>query len=157
MTCVCCGKFANERLAGTLGATLLVHPRTARTLGPALDRAVGALKYGAVGINLWNAAAFLIVESPWGAHPGHSLEDIQSGTGFVHNTFLLDGVEKTVVTGSFYPFPRGLAHGSPALLPRPPWFVTHRTAPTTTRRFTYYACSPGYRHVPGILASALLG
>jgi aldehyde dehydrogenase (NAD(P)+) len=149
--------FANDTLAGTLGATLLVHPRTARELGPALDQAVADLRYGAVGVNLWNAGAFLLAESPWGAYPGHTTHDIQSGTGFVHNTFLLEAVEKCVVRGAFYPFPRGLAHGSLALLPKPPWFVTHRNAQTTGRRFTYCACSPGYRHLPGILASALMG
>jgi hypothetical protein len=149
--------FANDRLSGTLGATVLVHPRTARALGPALDRAVADLRYGAVGVNLWSAAAFLLVESPWGAYPGHPLEDIQSGSGHVHNTFLLESVEKTVVRGPFHPFPRGLLHGSLALLPKPPWFVTNRTAQTTTRRFTYCACSPGFRHLPGIFASALLG
>ena len=150
-------RFANDRLSGTLGATLLVHPNTARALGPALECAVADLRYGAVGVNLWNAAAFLLVESPWGAYPGHPLEDIQSGSGYVHNTFLLEGVEKTVVRGPFHPFPRGLAHGSLALLPKPPWFVTNRTARTTARRFTYCACSPGFRHLPGIFASALFG
>jgi aldehyde dehydrogenase (NAD(P)+) len=150
-------RFANDRLSGTLGATVLVHPHTARALGSALDGAVADLRYGAVGVNLWNAAAFLLVESPWGAYPGHPLEDIQSGSGYVHNTFLLENVEKTVVRGPFHPFPRGLAHGSLALLPKPPWFVTNRTAQTTARRFTYCACSPGLRHVPGIFASALFG
>jgi aldehyde dehydrogenase (NAD(P)+) len=150
-------RFLNDRLSGTLGATLLAHPRTLRELGPALDRALADLRYGAVGVNLWSAAAFLMAESPWGAFPGHPLEDIQSGSGFVHNTFLLEGVEKTVVRGPFYPFPRSLAHGSFALLPRPPWFVTNRTAQTTARRFAHSALSPGYRHVPGIFASALLG
>jgi aldehyde dehydrogenase (NAD(P)+) len=149
--------FANDRLSGTLGVTLLVHPRTERQLGPALERAVADLRYGAVGVNLWNAAAFLLTESPWGAYPGHPLEDIQSGSGFVHNTFLLEGVEKTVVRGSFHPFPRSWAHGSLALLPRPPWFVSNRTARTTMRRFAYSAMSPGYRHLPGIFASALFG
>lgn len=150
-------RFVNDKLSGTLGATLLVHPHTLRELGPALDQALADLRYGAVGVNLWNAAAFLLAESPWGAFPGHPLEDIQSGSGFVHNTFLLEGVEKTVVRGSFYPFPRSWAHGSLAFLPRPPWFVTNRTAQTTARRLAYCAMSPGYRHLPGIFVSALFG
>ena len=150
-------RFVNDRLSGTLGATLLVHPRTIRELGPALDQALADLRYGAIGVNLWNAAAFLLAESAWGAFPGHPLEDIQSGSGFVHNTFLLEGIEKTVVRGSFYPFPRSWTHGSLAFLPRPPWFVTNRTAQTTARRLAYCAMSPGYRHLPGIFASALFG
>lgn len=140
-----------------LGATLLVHPRTIRELGPALDRTLADLRFGAIGANLWNAAAFLLAESPWWAYPGHPLGDIQSGSGFVQNTFMLDAVEKIVVRGSFYPFPRSWVYGSSAFLPRPPWFVTNRTARTTARRITYRAMSPGYRHLPGIFASAMLG
>ncbi len=37
---------------GTLGATILVHPATARDLGPALEQAVADLRYGAIGVNV---------------------------------------------------------------------------------------------------------
>jgi aldehyde dehydrogenase (NAD(P)+) len=150
-------RFANDRLRGTLGVTLLVHPKTVRQLGPALEQAVAGLRYGSVGVNAWCSAAFVIAQAPWGASPGHVLNDIQSGTGFVHNTFLLDDVEKSVVRGSFYAFPRSWLHGDPAFLPKPPWFVTNRTARTTARRVAAFAADPGWRHLPGIFASALFG
>jgi len=150
-------RFANERLDGTLGATLLVHPRTMRELGPRLDQAVADLRYGSIGVNAWNACAFLIVQAPWGAYPGHTPDDIQSGVGVVHNTFLLDNTEKAVVRGCFYPFPRSWMHGDPAFLPKPPWFVTNRTAHTTAKRVAYFAMDPGYRRLPGIFVSALRG
>jgi aldehyde dehydrogenase (NAD(P)+) len=149
--------FANERLHGTLGATLLIHPKTMRQLGPALEQAVAGLHYGSVGVNAWCAAAFGLAQAPWGAYPGHALNDIQSGAGFVHNTLLLDHVEKSVVRGSFYPFPRSWLHGDLALLPKPPWFVTNRTAQTTAKRVAEFAADPGWRHLPGIFASALFG
>jgi aldehyde dehydrogenase (NAD(P)+) len=150
-------RFANERLEGTLGATLLVHPRTIRELGPRLDQAIADLRYGAIGVNVWNAAAFLLAQAPWGGHPGHRLDDIQSGIGVVHDTCLLDNTQKAVVRGSFYPFPRSWAHGTLAFLPKPPWFVTNRTAERTTRRVAHFAMAPGWRHLPGIFASALRG
>ena len=150
-------RFANERLDGTLGATILVHPKTMRELGPRLDVALADLRYGSIGVNAWNAAAFLLVQAPWGAHPGHPPEDIQSGNGVVHNTFLLEKPEKVVVRGAFYPFPRSWVHGDFAFLPKPPWFVTNRTAHTTARRVANFALDPGYRHLPGIFASALRG
>jgi aldehyde dehydrogenase (NAD(P)+) len=149
--------FVNDRLRGTLGATLLVHPKTARQLGPALEQAVADLRYGSVGVNAWCSAAFVVAQAPWGASPGHALNDIQSGTGFVHNTLGLDRVEKSVLRGSFYPFPRSWLHGDPAILPKPPWFVTSRTARTTARRMAAFAFDPGWRHLPGIFASALFG
>jgi aldehyde dehydrogenase (NAD(P)+) len=150
-------EFCNERLDGSLGVSLLVHPRTARELGVRLDQALARLRYGAIGVNVWNAAAFLVAQCPWGAYPGHTLEDVSSGRGVVHNSFLFDRVEKTVVHGSFYQFPRSWAHGDPSLLPRPPWFVTNHTAATTARRVAAFAVDPGWRHMPGIFLSALRG
>jgi len=149
--------FCNRRLEGTLGATLIVHPRTERELGPRLDAALGALRYGSIGVNVWNAVAFLLAQASWGAYPGHTLDDVGSGLGVVHNSFLFDHPEKTVVRGSFYPFPRSWLHGDLSLLPRPPWFVTNRTAAVTARRVAAFAMDPGWRHVPGIFASALRG
>jgi aldehyde dehydrogenase (NAD(P)+) len=150
-------EFCNRRLDGTLGAGLIVHPRTARELGPGLQAAIGALRYGAIGVNVWSGAAFLLAQASWGAYPGHTLADVGSGIGKVHNSFLFDRSEKTVVWSSFYPFPRSWMHGDPSLLPKPPWFVTNRTAAVTTRRVAQFACDPGWRHLPGIFASALRG
>ena len=43
--------FANERLTGSLAATVLVHPSTIKTHQDAVDRAVADLRYGAIGVN----------------------------------------------------------------------------------------------------------
>ena len=150
-------RFANERLRGTLGVNILIHPRSERALGPEFDAAIAALRYGAIGINIWSAAAFLAAEAAWGAYPGHSYADVQSGIGVVHNTFLLDSTEKNVSRGPFYPFPRGILHGSFRLLPRPPWLVTNRTARATTERITHFTIAPRLRQLPGIFLSALRG
>lgn len=150
-------RFANERLQGTLGASIVVHPKTMRELGPRLDEAVGDLEYGTIGVNAWSGCAFLLAQAPWGPYPGHTPDDIQSGIGVVHNTFLLEKTEKTVVRGSFYPFPRTWLHGDPAFLPRPPWFVTNKTAQATARRVAYFALDPRLWRLPGIFASALRG
>ena len=109
--------FCNERLWGTLSASILVHPRTLNDpeAREALERAIDRLRYGSVVVNHWSAAPYAMVSPPWGGAPGATPQDIQSGNGFVHNTFLLEDVEKTVVRGPFHP---------PV---RPPWFHTHRT------------------------------
>ncbi|MFB7199764.1 aldehyde dehydrogenase family protein [Streptomyces sp. NPDC056240] len=149
--------FANDKLPGTLGATLLVHPRTERAHRAAVDEAVAALRYGTLGVNCWSAFGFLLGYTPWGAHPGHTRQDIGSGIGFVHNAFLLEDVEKTVLRAPFAPAPRGLFTGSPSLSPRPPYFVTNRTGRTTMARLTAYATDPRASRLPGIFASALRG
>lgn len=150
-------EFANDRLPGTLGATLLVHPRTERAHRRAVDEAVAGLRYGTLGVNCWSAFGFLLGYTPWGAFPGHSRQDIGSGIGFVHNAFMLEHVEKTVVRAPFAPAPRGLLTGSPSLSPRPPYYVTNRTGRTTMERLTAYTTDPRVSRLPGIFASALLG
>ncbi|WP_353946070.1 aldehyde dehydrogenase family protein [Streptomyces sp. HUAS MG91] len=150
-------EFANDRLPGTLGATLLVHPRTERAHRAAVDEAIAALRYGTLGVNCWSAFGFLLGYTPWGAFPGHTRQDIGSGIGFVHNAFMLEDVEKTVLRAPFAPSPRGLFTGSPSLSPRPPYYVTNRTGPTTMRRLTAYTADPKPSRLPGIFASALRG
>src|SRR5204862_6690588 len=48
-------KFCNERLWGTLNATLIIDPRTESEppLASALGRAISDLRYGPVAINHW--------------------------------------------------------------------------------------------------------
>ncbi len=147
--------FSNERLAGTLGAQFLVHPRTQEQLGAVLDQAIADLDYGNVGVNSWTGAGYLLPTATWGAYPGHTPADIGSGVGVVHNAYMFDRPEKTVVYAPFHPFPRALLSGQFHLSPKPPWFVTHRRADKAGERLTRFAADPGFRHLPGILAAAL--
>ena len=148
-------EFSNARLRGTLGANIIVHPATLRELGPAFEDALAALRYGAIGVNGWVALAYLLSESTWGAFPGHTDQDIQSGRGVVHNAYLFDRPEKTITYGPFEPFHRALLRGRFHVSPKPPWFVTHRRAAEVGRRLTRFAANPGLRHIPGIFAAAL--
>ncbi|MFF2777392.1 aldehyde dehydrogenase family protein [Streptomyces sp. NPDC058052] len=149
--------FANERLSGTLGANVVAHPRTIRRLGDDFTRFVADLRYGTVAVNAWTGVGYLTARATWGAFPGHTLQDAQSGIGIVHNGLLLDGTERTIVSGPFRPFPRSVLTGQLTLSPRPPWFVTNRTAAVTGRLLTAFAGRPGWSKLPGILASALRG
>jgi aldehyde dehydrogenase (NAD(P)+) len=150
-------RFCNEKLYGTLGVTVIIHPKTLKQLGPAFESALTDLHYGSIGVNIWNAAAFLLVQATWGAFPGHTTDDIQSGFGFVGNSFLFEKPERTVIRGSFYPFPRTWMHGDPAFLPKPPWFITNKTAHTTTKGVARITIDPRYRYLPAILLSAMRG
>ena len=147
--------FANEKLEGTLGAQFLIHPKTIEQLGPVLDEAIADLEYGNVGINSWTGAGYLLPTATWGAYPGHTHDDIGSGIGVVHNAYMFDWPEKTVVYAPFHPFPRALWNGRFHLSPKPPWFVTHRRADKAGERLTRFAAQPGWRHLPGIFAAAL--
>jgi hypothetical protein len=75
----------------------------------------------------------------------------------VHNALLLNNTERTVVTGPFRPAPRSVLHGETSISPKPPWFVTNRTAARTGRLLTEFIARPRWRALPAILASALRG
>jgi aldehyde dehydrogenase (NAD(P)+) len=149
--------FCNDTLPGTLGVTILIHPRTLAELGAEFEQAIADLRYGSIGVNIWNAVVFSMPQASWGAYPGHTFDDIQSGIGYVHNSFMFDRPQKTVVRGSFYPIPRAWWHGEWHIAPKPVWFVTNKTAHITARRVTRCAIEPGVKHWPGIFAAALFG
>ncbi|RLK52388.1 aldehyde dehydrogenase family protein [Microbacterium telephonicum] len=129
---------ANDRLVGTLGANVLVDPVTQAALGAGFERAVADLRYGTVAVNAWTAFGFLTPTATWGAFPGGTVDDAPSGIGVVHNAFLLDDVERTVVRGPFRPFPRSVGRGRFSALPKPPWFVTSRTGAAVSEGFTRF-------------------
>jgi acyl-CoA reductase-like NAD-dependent aldehyde dehydrogenase len=148
---------ANDRLRGTLGANLIIHPDTRRALGEAFERHVAALRYGTIGINAWTGVGYLTADATWGAFPGHTLDDVQSGIGVVHNALLLDDPERTIVEGPFRPAPRSLLNREWAISPKPPWFVDNKTAATTGRLLASFEARPRWGALPGIFASALRG
>ncbi|NIA24951.1 MAG: aldehyde dehydrogenase family protein [Gammaproteobacteria bacterium] len=150
-------EFSNETLVGTLGANILIHPKTAKEYGPQLEAAVADLRYGTVAVNTWTGVGFLLGRAPWGAYAGATIDDVQSGIGFVHNALLLDKPQKTVVRGPFQPFPRAITQGQFHMAPRPPWFVTNKTAHIVGERLTRYAADGKIWRLPGIFAAALRG
>ena len=147
--------FANERLHGTLGANIIAHPKTLREYGDPIDTAVAELRYGCIGVNAWTGVGYFINETPWGAYPGHTLADIQSGIGVVHNSYLLEGTEKSVVRAPFAPFPRSFLTGEFALLPKPPWFVTNRRQDAIGRALCDFEVSRSPARAAAIAALAL--
>lgn len=149
--------FANDVLPGTLGATILIDPKTRKQNAVAFDEAIANLKYGGIGVNIWSAMNFLIGYTPWGAFPGHTPQDIGSGVGVVHNAFLLHGVEKAVAEMPFRPAPRALAGGEIHMSPKSVWFVTNKTSEQTVRRLSKYLVTGNKALLPGIFASALRG
>jgi len=137
--------FCNDRLAGTLSVTLIVDGRTARVLGPALDRALAGLRYGSVGVNIWGGISFALGSTTWGAYPGHTLEEVGSGIGVVRNARLIDRPQKTVLRAPF------------TLFLKPPWFVTHRNAHRVLSRAAALDADPHLWRVPAIAFWAMLG
>lgn len=150
--------FANEKLHGTLGANIVIHPVTIKKMGhDKFESLLGQLRYGTIAINTWTGLAFLLNTCPWGGFPGASLREPGSGIGTVHNTWMLERTEKTVVQAPWRPFPRNLLSLNFSLLPRPPWFITNRKQHILGRLLTYFQYYPSIRKLPGVFINALKG
>jgi hypothetical protein len=150
--------YANTELYGTLGANIVIHPATIAQIGRArFEEMLIGLRYGTIAINAWTGLGFLTPQATWGAFPGHTLADVQSGIGVVHNTMLFDKPERSVVEAPFRPFPRNLLSFSFTLLPRPPWFITNRKGAILGRLLVAFQYRPSFLKIPRIFLNALLG
>ena len=150
--------YANGVLHGTLGANILIHPSTLRAIGKRrFDEILTELRYGCIAVNAWTGVGFLLTRTPWGAYPGHTLDNVQSGIGVVHNSFMFDRSERTVVRGPWAPFPRSLTVGELSLLPKPPWFITHRRGHKVAKGLIGFLRKPRVWKIPGIILNAMRG
>lgn len=150
--------WANDALYGTLGGNILIHPATIRKIGrKRFEEILADFRYGTIAINAWTGLGFLLAPVPWGGFAGATLQNVESGIGTVHNCFMLDGTERTVIEAPWSPFPRNLASGRLTLLPRPPWFVTNRRQHVIGRLLTRFQYKPGWLKLPRIFVNALLG
>jgi acyl-CoA reductase-like NAD-dependent aldehyde dehydrogenase len=138
-------RFVNERVWGTLSCTVLVARAPREALGDALEQAVAALRYGAIGINVWPGVLFGLGVASWGAFPGHTPEQIGSGVGIVHNSLLFDHPQKSV------------ARAPSILFPKPVWFADHRNLPGLGRRAAHFEASPSLLALARMAPHALLG
>lgn len=138
-------RFANDVVWGSLSATVLCHPRQLRdaAVGPAVERAIADLRYGGIGLNLFHGLVFALATPTWGAYPGHTRNDIQSGVGVVGNAYLLEGTQKSVVRGPW------------RQRPKPVWFATQANSSRVMDRLLAYQAEPGLRSAVSVLVAAI--
>ena len=146
--------MVNREFLGTLGANLIIDPATKKSLGDGFMTALADLRYGTIAVNAWTGFSFLAAGAPWGAYPAHTLQDVQSGIGVVHNALLIDSPEKTVLTGAFRPFPRSFAGGEFSLFPKAPYFVTSRSATKTGKQMVHFSKKPSWLRLPAVFLHA---
>ena len=137
--------FANERCWGTLSCALLVHPDAEEASHDAFARAVRDLRYGAIGINAWPGAIYGLVSPTWGAFPGHTPDDIQSGTGVVHNAWMFDHPEKSVLRAPF------------RIRPTPAWFSDHKNLLELGKRLVEHEAEPSWTTLLRVARAAMKG
>jgi acyl-CoA reductase-like NAD-dependent aldehyde dehydrogenase len=140
-------RFCNDTLWGTLNAAIIVHPKSLEdpAVAAAVEQAIADLRYGSVVVNHWPALSYAFVSTTWGAFPGHELHDIRSGIGVVHNTYLFDRPQKSVIRGPFRVFPR------------PAWFFDHATSYRLGPKMVRFNARPSAGQIPGLLFDAVRG
>ena len=134
--------FVNHQMTGTLCASVTVTPEFRRQHGPAFERCLTSLRYGTVCVNQWSGIAYGMTSPPWGAYPGEEIGNVQSGIGSVHNLYLLDRVEKTVLEGPLVNFPQ------------PVWFPSHKNAGGVATALVKMYHRPSILRLPGLLMAA---
>jgi len=135
--------FANDACWGTLSCMVLANPDAMKK--PAFEAFIAGLRYGGIAINGWAGSLFGLGQTTWGAFPGHSLEDIQSGRGVVHNTLLFDHPQKSVVR---FPW---------RINPKPVWSPSHKTLHQVGPALFAFEASPSLLKLPALLSAALRG
>ena len=96
-------------------------------------------------INHWAALGYGFVSTPWGGHPSATLANIQSGIGWVHNTYMIEGIEKSVIRGPL------------VVAPKPAWFFDNKATHLIGAKMVAYEAAPSWLKVPGIALTALKG
>ena len=96
-------RFANEQLWGNLTATIVAHPQTLKDpqLSLQVEQCIADLHYGMVLVNQFAGLGFMAITTTWGAYPGNSIYDIQSGTGITTNALMFALPEKSIVRSPF--------------------------------------------------------
>jgi hypothetical protein len=135
--------FCNQRLAGTLCASLTIPNDFQRTKRDLIEQEIQRLRYATVCVNQWSGLAYSLLTPPWGGYPGATLQEIESGIGSVHNTFLLDRHEKSVLRGPLVTFPK------------PVWFPTNRNALAIARHLFALYQRPSLARFLKLLGSAV--
>jgi acyl-CoA reductase-like NAD-dependent aldehyde dehydrogenase len=135
--------FANDTSWGTLSCMVLAHPTT--QAHAKFDGFVAGLRYGGVAINGWAGSLFGLAQTTWGAFPGHPLDNIESGRGVVHNTFLFDHPQKSVVR-----FPWRIS-------PKPVWSPSHKTLDKVGKALFAIEAEPSILKLPPLLIAAFRG
>jgi acyl-CoA reductase-like NAD-dependent aldehyde dehydrogenase len=137
--------FCNDHIWGSLSTDILIHPVSQKQAEEELQTALSELKYGAIAVNCWNGLLYGLGSPSWGAYPGHTLEDIRSGRGIVHNTFLLDYPEKSIVYAPF------------RISPTPAWFYDNKNLISLGKALVNYEAKPSWLGLLSIIPRAFRG
>lgn len=87
--------FCNDYLFGTLSGAITTPPSLLKD--DSVQTLIAEMKYGTVGVNNWNGFGYVLRNSGmWGAFPGETLDNVQSGIGKIGNSLAVPYFQKMV-------------------------------------------------------------
>jgi len=134
--------LVNKQVYGTLSANLIAAPTAPRA---AVERAIARLRYGTVSLNTWAGLGFALIGTTWGGFPGHDVAEPGSGLDVVHNAFLFDHPQKSVLRASFRPSRKAI------------WTPGFRTLRTLGKGMIDYELAPSLGRLLRLVPAAYLG
>lgn len=138
-------EFANAKIWGNLSCVVLIDQVTQKRSEAALEQAIADLRYGAIGVNVWTGTLYFLSALTWGAFPGNRLEDIRSGQGIVHNAYLFDHPQKSVLRSPFQ------------IRPTPSWFADHKNLLPLAKEFAKFQARSTWDRFLRVVWEALKG
>lgn len=140
-------EFCNETLWGTLAATIIVHPTSMKdpAVAAAVERLIERLRYGTIAVNAWAGIGYGLGSTTWGAFPGHPRNDIQTGQGWVRNSFMVERPQKSVIRAPW------------KLGKKPPQSYDFTTMGSLARRLVKLEAYGDLKQLPGIVADGIKG
>lgn len=138
-------RFANEQCWGTLSIMVIADNEAQRKHEDAFNAMIRDLRYGGIAINCWAGLIYGLVVTTWGAFPGHPPTDIRSGAGTVHNSYLLDHPERSVLRAPF------------RMNPTPVWFADHKNLRALGEAMLGMERSPSWMGLIKVATRALPG
>ena len=135
--------FCNEKVFGDLGCSVIIDPRTAGRIGSGLDDSIARLEYGIIGVNVWCGMMSIFPQLTWGAFPGNTAANIESGVGQLGNGYMFDQIEKSVLWTPMRS-PVHLEIATPKKL-------------KIVRRLGYYVIKPSWMRLFRLLRALFLG
>lgn len=137
--------FANNRLFGTLSCNIIIDKKSENKYRKHFNKMLDELCYGGIAINIWSGTLYWLMSTTWGAYPGHTLRDVQSGIGWVHNTFMIKDPQKCILKAPFI------------MRPTPSWFSDNKNLKNIGKQMLNFEFSPGLTAYLKLVVEGLKG
>ena len=144
-------EFSNEKLWGTLACsvTLPAGFRRDEKHRELVARQINELRFGTVAMNQWSAINFALMSPPWGGCSGGTLSDPLSGIGWVHNSFMLTDIDKTVLDAPLNVIPRPVWSPRQSRQEDVSWALFDLMSKSSLWNLMKLGCCAGYGSVAG--------